>query len=177
MKKKAWLKAICNIDLIIATVALIILTLVTSVGVFMRYVLKMPLLWQEEAQSFCQVWMIFMGASVAFRTGSIVAIEMVVDSLPEKAQKVVGYFIDMMVLFVLVYLCVKSQAYITQVFGRSGRSTPILRIPYMLIYGIAPWGCGFMIISYFLSKYAPKFVKEMDIDIASGNAEAGKEEA
>ena len=170
MKKKSWLKFVCNIDLFIATIALIILTLVTSVGVFMRYILKAPLLWQEEAQAFCQVWMIFMGASVAFRTGSIVAIEMVVDSLPAKAQRIVGYIIDMIVLFVLVYLCVKSQAYIAQVFGRSGRATPILRIPYKHIYGIAPWGCAAMIVSYFVAKYAPGFVKEIDIDVSGKEA-------
>ena len=114
-------KTLCNLDLIIASVALIVLTLVTSVGVFKRYVMQDPILWQEEISAFCQVWMIYMGASVAFRTGSHVAIEMLIDALPEKLQKFMGYVIDLIVLFVLVFLLVKSQAYIAQVFGRSGR--------------------------------------------------------
>ena len=165
MKKKTWLKILCNLDLFIASVAMIVLTLVTAAGVFMRYIVKNPILWQEEVQAFCQIWMIFLGASVAFRAGSIVAIEMLVESLPEKAQRIVGYLVDLIVLFVLAFLMVKSQAYITQVFGRSGRPTPILRIPYTVIYGIAPYGCGLMMLFYMVSKYLPKFVKDVDIDI------------
>ena len=169
MKKKSWLKILCNLDLFIASVAMVVLTLVTAAGVVMRYVLKTPLLWQEEVQAFCQVWMIFLGASVAFRAGSIVAIEMFVDSLPEKGQRIMGYVIDMIVLFVLSFLMVKSHAYIQQVFGQSGRPTPILRIPYTVIYGVAPYGCALMMVSYLLSKYLPRFVKDITIDV--GNPE------
>ena len=39
-------------------------------------------------------------------------------------------------------------------------------IPYELIYGIAPYGCGLMIIFYLVSKYLPVFVKKYDYQIA-----------
>ena len=169
MKRNSWLKILCNLDLFIASIAMVVLTLVTAAGVVMRYIVKNPILWQEEVQAFCPVWMIFLGASVAFRAGSIVAIEMVVESLPEKAQRIVGYIVDMIVLFVLSFLMVKSHAYIQQVFGQSGRPTPILRIPYTLIYGVAPYGCALMMISYILSKYLPKFIAAINIDV--GNPE------
>ena len=55
MQKKSFYKVLCNLDLFIASIALVTLTLVTSVGVFMRYVVKSPILWQEEIQAFCQV--------------------------------------------------------------------------------------------------------------------------
>ena len=165
MKKNSWLKILCNLDLFIASIAMVVLTLVTAAGVVMRYIVKNPILWQEEVQAFCQVWMIFLGGSVAFRAGSIVAIEMVVESLPEKAQRIVGYVVDMIVLFVLSFLMVKAHAYIQQVFGQSGRPTPILRIPYTLIYGVAPYGCALMMISYILSKYAPRFIAAINIDV------------
>ena len=166
LQKKGFLKILCNLDLFIASFALIVLTGLTSVGVFMRYVARTPILWQEEIQAFCQVWLCFMGASVAFRTGSHVAIEIFVDVLPQKAQKWIGYLIDAIVLFVLVYLAMNAQAYIAQVFGRSNRPTPILRIPYTTIYGIAPYACVLMLISYFASKYAPDFIKSVDIDVS-----------
>lgn len=171
MKKNPLLKLVCNVDMIIASIAMIVLTIVTAVGVFMRYVVKNPILWQEEVCAFCQVWMIFMGASVAFRQGSIVAIEMLTETLPEKAQEIVGYVVDILVLFTLTFLLVKSQAYITQVFGASGRPTPILRIPYSILYGIAPYGCALMIVSYFLQKYLPGLCKELSI----GDAEPAEE--
>lgn len=171
MKNKAWLRILCNLDLFIASVAMVVLTLVTAAGVFMRYIVKNPILWQEEVQAFCQVWMIFLGGSVAFRAGSIVAIEMAVEALPEKAQRVVGWIVDMIVLFVLGFLMVKSHAYIQQVFGQSGRPTPILRIPYTLIYGVAPYGCALMMISYILSKYVPKFIQTVNIDVSKSTEE------
>ena len=172
MKRKPWIKILCNLDMLVAAVALVVLTFVTAIGVFKRYVLKDPILWQEEISAFCQVWMIYLGASVGFRAGSHVAIEMVVDALPQKAQKIVGYVIDMIVLFVLVFLCVKCQAYIGQVFGKSGRPTPILRIPYTLIYGIAPVGCALMIVSYFVSKYAPEFTREIELPARAKEVDA-----
>ena len=167
LRKKNWLLTIlCNLDLLIATVALIVLTLVTSGGVFMRYVVKNPILWQEEVSAFCQVWMVFLGASVSFRMCGHVAIEMVVDALPEKYQKIANYVIDIIVLCVLLFLATNSQAYIAQVFGRSNRPTPILRIPYTILYGISPYACVLMLISYFTSKYAPDFVRDIDIDVS-----------
>ena len=162
-KANPLVKAICNIDMIIACIALVVLTIITVAGVFKRYVVKDPILWQEEVSAFCQVWMVYMGASVGFRAGSHVAIEMLVEALPKSMQKFIGYLIDMIVLFVLVFLLVKSQAYVAQVFGRSGRPTPILRIPYTYLYGVAPYGCGLMIISYFVSKYAPMFTKSIEV--------------
>lgn len=175
--RKPWARLLCNLDLFIATAALIVLTLVTSVGVFKRYVLQDPILWQEEISAFCQVWMIYMGASVAFRSGSHVAIEMLIDALPPKAQRFFGYVIDLIVLFVLAFLCVKAQAYVAQVFGRSGRPTPILRIPYTYIYGVAPWGCGLMIVSYFASRYAPAFIKAIEVPALTAPELHGNEEA
>ena len=172
MKKKTWVRILCNLDMIVAAVALVVLTFVTAIGVFKRYVLKDPILWQEEVSAFCQVWMIYLGASVGFRAGSHVAIEMLVEALPEGAQKVIENIIDVLVTFILVFLCVKCQAYITQVFGRSGRPTPILRIPYTLIYGIAPVGCALMVVSYFVSRYAPAFTKSIELPEKAGGEEA-----
>ena len=166
MKERKWVKIVCNLDLFLASIALVVLTLVTFAAVIMRYVLKAPLLWQEEAQAFCQVWMIFLGASVAFRQGSIVAIEMFVDGLPEKKKKIMEYVIDIIVIFTLTFLMVKCQQYIAQVFGKTPRGTPILGNPYELIYGIAPYGCGLMIIFYLVSKYLPSFVERYDYRIA-----------
>ena len=171
MKKKGWLRILCNLDLFLASIALVVLICVTFAAVIMRYVLKAPLLWQEEAQAFCQVWMIFLGASVAFRQGSIVAIEMVVDSLPEKGKKIMEYIVDMILIFTLVFLMVQSQGFV----ARQVRSTPILGISYKMIYGIAPYGCALMIISYLLAKYLPRFVKKINIDVSNNSEEVAEQ--
>ncbi len=174
MKKKGWLKILCNLDLFLASIALLILTMVTFVAVIMRYVLRTPLLWQEEAQAFCQVWLIFLGGSIAFRQGSIVAIEMVVDGLPEKRKKIVEYIVDFIVIFTLTFLLVKSQQFVA-LQAKSNQVSSILRIPNKIQYGIAPYGIGLMIISYLMAKYLPKFVKDINIDVSNNSEEVAEQ--
>jgi TRAP-type C4-dicarboxylate transport system permease small subunit len=144
-----------NLDVVIAIVALITLILLTSLGVVMRYLVGKPFTWLEEVQLFCMVWIVFAASGYAFRIGGQVAIEMLVESMPLKVQKIVEYFIDAVVFFVIGYFLYQSVGFV-QLFIRSGRSTNMLRIPYWFIYAIAPLSCVDMLISYVLTKYFNK---------------------
>ena len=92
------------------------------------------------------VWIVFAAAGAAFRTGNHVAIEMIVDMMPPKIQKVMEVVISVVVVAVIGYLFKQSIGFI-QMFLRSGRSTSMLKIPY----GIAMVSYIDMIISYFYS--------------------------
>lgn len=153
--KNKILKVIGNLDIAIAAIALVILIVLTSSGVFMRYILGQPYTWLEEVQLFCMVWIVFAAGGAAFRTGNHVAIEMVVELFPKKIQKVIEIFVDIVILFVIGYLFMQSIGFI-KLFVASGRSTSMIKIPYTLIYGIAPVSYILMIISYFISKYTKR---------------------
>lgn len=118
----------------------------------MRYVINKPLTWLEEVQLFCMVWIVFASGGAAFRTKSHVAIEMIVELLPKRTQKVIGIIIDAIVIFSILYLGYLSIGYI-RLFLRSGRTTSMIGIPYWFIYGIVPFSCVDMLVSYFLTKY------------------------
>lgn len=150
-----FLKIVKNLDVFVAIVALIVLVSLTSSGVIMRYIVGKPYTWLEEVQLFCMVWIVFGAGGAAFRTGNHVAIEMVVEMLPKSLQKVVGIIVDLVVFFVISYLFIQSIRFVG-VFVSSERSTSMLKIPYTLIYGIAPVSYLLMIISYFTSKYINK---------------------
>ena len=150
-----FLKIVKNLDIFVAIVALIVLVSLTSSGVIMRYIVGKPYTWLEEVQLFCMVWIVFGAGGAAFRTGNHVAIEMVVEMLPKSLQKVVGIIVDLIVFFVISYLLIQSIRFVG-VFVSSERSTSMLKIPYTLIYGIAPVSYLLMIISYFTSKYINK---------------------
>ena len=141
---------LCNLDTIVASIVLAILIILTFAGVPFRYILGAPFTWLEEVQLACMVWIVFAAAGAAFRAGNQVAIEMIVDLMPKKMQKAVTVFISVVVLAVVGYLFYQSLGYIN-VFLKSGRATPMLKIPYALIYGIAPVSYVLMVISYFLS--------------------------
>ena len=139
---------LCSLDTIVASIVLAILIILTFAGVPFRYILGAPFTWLEEVQLACMVWIMFAAAGAAFRAGNQVAIEMIVDLMPKKMQKAVTVFISVVVLAVVGYLFYQSLGYIN-VFLKSGRATPMLKIPYALIYGIAPVSYVLMVISYF----------------------------
>ena len=66
------------------------------------------------------------------------------------------------------YLFKQSIGFVS-VFVKSGRSTSMLKIPYYLMYGIAPVSYGLMIISYFTSKYTK--TKDGDVAVEAGDKE------
>lgn len=134
-------------EMFIAEVMLAALILVTVTGTITRYFLGMPFTWMEEFQLACVVWIVFLTGSAAFYTKSHVAIEMLVDLFPATWQKVIDVFIGIVVLAVLVFVVLTSVKYLG-VFTRSGRCTPILKVPYAWIYGIVPVSCVLMILEY-----------------------------
>lgn len=152
-------KIIGNLDVFVASIVLAALIIMTVCGVIMRYIVKHPFTWLEEVQLFCMVWIVFGGAGVAFRTGSHVAIEMVVDLFPTKIQKIIEVCIDIVVVLVMAYLFKNSLSYIGMMI-KSGRTTSTLGIPYWLEYGIAPVSFVITLISYFYSKYVMKDEEE-----------------
>lgn len=118
-----------NIDTIIACVVLAVLVVLTFAGVIFRYVMSQPFTWLEEVQTSCMVWIVFAAAGPAFRAGNQVAIEMVYDMFPNVGKKVLNIFISVVVVVVLAYLFYQSIGFIN-IFLQSGRSTPMLKIPY-----------------------------------------------
>ena len=149
-KDNLLLKILFNVDVAIGSIMLAFLVIVTVLGVFFRYCLNSPFTWLEEVQLMCMVWITFSASGAAFRYGNHVAIEMVVDLFPKSVQKVIEVLISIIVVAVIGYLFIQSIGYI-QVFLKSGRATPMFKIPYAFIYGIAPVMCIDMIISYFYS--------------------------
>lgn len=107
-----------NLDIAVASAILAILIVLTFLGVIWRYIFDAPFTWLEEVQTSCLVWIVFAAAGAAFRTGNHVAIEMIVDLMPAKVQKIMEWFISIVVVAVVGYLFFQSIGFI-QVFIKS----------------------------------------------------------
>ena len=103
-------KILTELDVLVACIALLILIAATFIGVPMRYAVGKPFTWLEEVQSACLVWIVFASAGAAFRTGSHVAIEMVVERFPKRVQQVFQIVIALVVVIVIGFLFVQSLA-------------------------------------------------------------------
>ena len=92
-----------NLDIAVASAILAILIVLTFLGVIWRYIFDAPFTWLEEVQTSCLVWIVFAAAGAAFRTGNHVAIQMIVDLMPAKVQKIMEWFISIVVVAVVGY--------------------------------------------------------------------------
>lgn len=169
---KKTLKALDTTESALAIIVLVALIAVTVAGVILRYIFNSPFKWMEEYQLASMVWLTFLGAPVAFTHKGHVAIELIVDSMPEMAQRIVRIIIGVVVYATLAYLFVRSLDFL-ELFVRTGRSTPILGIPYTVVYGIAPVSCVLMVISYTGAEFA-EAVKDLLGRSAEKNAEVAQ---
>lgn len=172
MTKRNILKYLSNIDVLIAGLSLIVLIVVTFMGVIMRYFLNDPIVWLQEVQLWCFTWVVFFGCGTAFRTGSHVAIEVLVDKMPPAIQKIIEAFGYIVVITVLTYFLIHGSNLIKQLYD-TGRTTNILDIPYPIIYSAFPIGCVLMMINYTIVTIKALFadrdeVKERSVEL-NGN--------
>lgn len=150
MKRNSKLfKTLLNLDIAIASIALIVLVGCTFAGVIARYVIGKPFGWIEEIQAAFIIWVVFAAGGAAFRTGNHSSIEIIYDMFPEALKKVANILIGIIVTGVLVFLCYTSWMYL-QLFIKTGRTTAVLNISFVLIYAMVPISCVLQIFNYFL---------------------------
>lgn len=152
-----------NIDLIISGIAFIVLVCITFSGVIYRYVLNNPIIWMEEVQLICMVLIVYFGISAAVRSGSHVAIDMIVDRLPKGARRIIETVIWGIVVLVLSYLFWQSRKIVLQM-AAGNRTTNILEIPYKYVYASVPIGCILTIINFSIEYYNRIFGKGNEFD-------------
>ena len=153
-------KILANLDMVFAGIALVVLIVVTFGGVIFRYLLDSPIIWAEEVQLWCFLWVTFLGSGAAFRYGSHVAIEIVYELLPKAAKKILDIIIYVIVMGILIYLLILGGDLLAL----------MVKIPMWFINGIIPVGCILMMVSYTYSFYQGFFVKKDEAPAVSKEA-------
>ncbi len=169
-------KILCNLDLVLAGIAFTVLVAVTFGGVIFRYILSSPIMWAEEVQLWCFLWITFLGAGAAFRYGSHVAVEIVFDLLPAKVQKVLTLINYIIVMGILIYLLFLG-ADLLSLMLKIHKTTAILRVPMWFINSIIPIGCVVMMISTTYDHYVHHIKHQPTDDAADHAAADGAKEA
>lgn len=97
--------------------------IVTCIAVFFRSVLGASLPWPEEVSGHALVWTSFLGAYLAVREQRHIAFDLLVEQLPDRAQKVVLTVGELLVVGFFVLLIYESTRMIRIVGG-----TPLLTV-------------------------------------------------
>jgi TRAP-type C4-dicarboxylate transport system permease small subunit len=93
----------CTVDLLLGATLLVAVAAIFT-QVILRYVFSQPSSWLDEFAVLVFAWMIFIGAAVAQRTDSHVAMDVIVKLLPLRAQRMLYLFRSAAMAWVLAIL-------------------------------------------------------------------------
>jgi len=108
-----WLYIAC---IALSGAALVVITLIIPLGVFMRYVMSRPLAWPEPASVIMMVMFSFLGGAAVYRANAHIAVEALLNAVSATARRVMLWGVDLcmaaIALFMLGYgvqLCIVTR--------------------------------------------------------------------
>jgi TRAP-type C4-dicarboxylate transport system permease small subunit len=122
--------------------------LITSVflEVFFRYVLDNPSPQLFELSIYCFVWVIYLGGALATRYNQHVRFDLIYRSLPQKAQRALEVFFDLLTNGVLLFLLFPAIRYTIQMYPIKASA---LRVPWTFLLVVFPVFVALVIIHNF----------------------------
>lgn len=143
MKKISFMSVVKNLDAVVTGVSLVLCTLLVNVNVLMRYILRSPLFWCEEVVTGLFVWTVFIGSAYAYRTHAHLGVDILVNAMPAKIQRVIKVVIQLLEFAVLVMLTNISVQYL---FNTWDKLSNTLRVPSWYVAIAVPLGFGLSLI-------------------------------
>lgn len=119
-----------NFELYVGSFFLSITSIIVIMNVFTRYFLKFTYHWAEEVAVGAFVWTIFLGFASAYKSKSLIGVEVLMKVLPEKGRNVVEFFTSAIVTILSSLMFYFSFKYVTG----STKITAALEISYSYIY-------------------------------------------
>ncbi len=119
----------------LAGAMLLAICVIVFMGVFFRYFLHIGLGWTEELARYLQVWMTFIGATVAVKRWSHYQLTLVEHVIPAKAHRYTS-MLGMLVVLVLAAVMIKNGGEITRVSWH--QTSPIMEWNFGYLYLVIP---------------------------------------
>jgi TRAP-type C4-dicarboxylate transport system permease small subunit len=122
--------------IVISGVALVAITLIIPLGVFMRYAMNNPLSWPEPASVIMMVMFSFLGGAAVYRANVHIAVEALLNAVRPGARRVMLWGVDLCMaataLFMLGYgvqLCLVTRYSTMAEFPGLSQAVVYLPIP------------------------------------------------
>jgi TRAP-type C4-dicarboxylate transport system permease small subunit len=135
------------------------MTLIVLLGVVFRYILKAPLPWSEELSRYLMVWAASLGAAVAFKEGSHVAVTLLCDQFYGITRKILRWISQTIMLVFMIIVMVKG---FVLAFELRTQISPAMEIPMTWPYLAIPVGCLFIVLEILILPFStgPDTVRE-----------------
>jgi TRAP-type C4-dicarboxylate transport system permease small subunit len=143
---------------IAAAAMLLAICVIVFVNVFFRYFLHIGLGWTEELARYLQVWMTFIGATVAVKRWAHFQLTIVDQFIPGALRRFTRVF-AILVVMTLAAIMIKHGIDITRVTWN--QTSPVLGWPIGYLYLLSPV-CGVLMVFFALRHLARAWRGEPD---------------
>lgn len=148
--RKAWVEVVRSVSSGNARIAeissilgLVLMTLLVSTQVFLRYILGQALPWAEEAAVYLMVWMAFIGSAVALHQAEHIALGILVNRVSGVSSTAIRIGVNLVIILFLAMVAILG---VQLAMAISGQRSPALGINMFWPYLILPLGCLLMMI-------------------------------
>lgn len=148
-----------NPEEFIASILIVITTLLVLLNVIFRYFLNSGIYWSEEVATSCFVWSVFIGAAGAYRTGAMLGIDLLVNKFPRTARTAIKVIVQFILLIINCYIVYLSILYIDHTHSIA---TSVLGVSSVWVSASIPVGFGLTAI------YTVMHIVRMFRDIKDG---------
>ena len=143
-------KTIDNIMKAVMALAMLSLVMGGFWQIFSRWILKDPSTFTEEFMRYMLIWSSMIGSAYCFYSDKHLALDLFKKKATGKKEKVLNIFIEAMILFFIIYVFIYGGA--RQAFN-STNTSPVMHIPFKVLYMILPISGIFIVLARFLKYY------------------------
>ena len=118
------------------------MVVIVFANVICRYYLNAALAWSEEVTRFMLIWMVFLGAVLAYVNDEHLGLDILVKSLPRRLRLSIAVLTDLLIMYA-VWLLIHGASILA--IGSWEWEAPATSVPYGYIYTIV-LACGAILI-------------------------------
>lgn len=133
------MKVLNKIEDIFVGSALLMATLLLFINIILRYFFSANTTWAEEFIRYAMIWIAFIGASICFRKGIHVGVDLLINSLGLNGRRILQIYINLLSILFMALL-VKFGLDLVIFSFNTGQITPSLKINMYWVYLAIPTG-------------------------------------
>jgi TRAP-type C4-dicarboxylate transport system permease small subunit len=136
-----WAYFVC---VLIAGIALVLISAVIPWAVYTRYVLNSAASWPEPTAVLLTIVLTFYGAAACYRLGTHMNVSVAVDLLPARPRRVIDFIVEIVMLIFAIFMVVYGFKLCVATWNNTIAEFPALRVG--IVYSPIPFGGVFTVL-------------------------------
>jgi len=145
-----------------SAVAILLSSLILTYEVLMRYIFRIPTIWEIEAAVYLGVLATFLGAAYGLKDGAHINIDLVTRALPPRIQIRLYRMMSFVSLLFCIYLSYKGWQLWWEAFSKGWRSESLWGPPLAIPYFFLPMGVSLLSLQFIIEIFGLRKAKEGD---------------